>query len=61
MLVQLGPVPQKMVKFNPEDLKAKFQARFSCLRTFNSRLQNTVEPLLQDTVMTTQNITLSNA
>ena len=52
---------QKTVKFNPEDLKAKFQARFSCLRTCNSTLQNTVEPLLQDTVMTTQNITLSNA
>ena len=59
-LIQLGPVPQKTVKFNPADLKAKFQAWFSCLRTCNSRLQNTVEPLLRDTVMITQNATLSN-
>ena len=34
---------------------------FSRLRTCNSRLQNTVEPLLRDSVMITQNATLTNA
>ena len=33
-----GPVPRKMVKFNP-GLSKKFQARFSCLQTCNSSLQ----------------------
>ena len=40
---------------------AQFQARFSHLRTCNSRSQNTVKPLLRDTVMITQNVTISNA
>ena len=40
---------------------AKFQARVSSRRTSNSRLQNTVEPLLRDIVMITQNVTISNA
>ena len=40
---------------------AQFQARFSHLRTCNSRSQNTVEPLLRDTVMITQKVTISNA
>ena len=53
-----GLVPQKMVKFNPG--LSQFQAWFSHLRTCNSRLQNTVEPLLRDTVMITQRVTLSN-
>ena len=42
-------------------LSAKFHARFSRLRTFNSRIQSSVEPLLRDTVKITQNVTLSNA
>ena len=49
-------VPQKMVKFNP----GLSQIRFSCLRTCNSSLQNSSEPLLRDTVMITQNVSLSN-
>ena len=39
-----GLVPQKMVKFKPG--LSQFQAWFSHLRSCNSRLQNTVEPLL---------------
>ena len=53
-----GLVPQKMVKFKPG--LSQFQAWFSHLRTCNSRLQNTVDPLLRDTVMITQSVTLSN-
>ena len=53
-----GLVPQEMVKFKPG--LSQFQAWFSHLRTCNSRLQNTVEPLLRDTVMITQSVTLSN-
>ena len=41
--------------------KAKFQAQFSRLRTCNLRLQNNVEPLLRDTVMIRQTVTLRNA
>ena len=44
-----GPVPRKMVKFYPglsEILSTVF-----VLRACNSSLQNTVEPLLRDTVM----------
>ena len=41
--------------------EAKFQAPFSRLRTCNLRLQNTAEPLLQDTVMITHNVTQINA
>ena len=41
--------------------EAKFQARFSHLRTCNSGLQSVVESLLRDTVLITQNVTLSNA
>ena len=40
---------------------ATFQAWFSSLRTCNSRLQNTGEPLPRDTGMITQNVTLSDA
>ena len=54
-----GLVPQEMVKFIKPGL-SQFQAWFSHLRTCNSRLQNTVEPLLRDTVMITQSVTLSN-
>ena len=54
----LGPVPQKMVKFNP-GLSQISSTVFSSKN--NSRVQNTVEPLLRDTVMITQNVTLSNA
>ena len=32
----------------------------SCLRTFNSILENNVVPLLREKVMKTQNVTLSN-
>ena len=53
-----GLVPQKMVKFKLG--LSQFQAWFSHLRRCNSRLQNTVEPLLRDTVMITQSVTLSN-
>ena len=49
------PGPQKMVNFNPS------QARISRLGTCNSRLQNTIELLLQNTIMITQNVTLSYA
>ena len=45
----LGPVPRKMVKFNPE------------LRTYNSSLQNTVVSLLRKKEMIAQNVSLSNA
>jgi len=55
-----GPVPRKMVKFNP-GLSQISSTVFSSLRTCNSRLQITVEPLLRDVVMITQNVTLSNA
>ena len=55
--VYLGPVCQKMVKYN----SAKFLARISHLRTCNSSVQNVAEPLLQGTVVITQNVTLSNA
>ena len=41
--------------------EATFQAWFSSLRTCNSRLQNTGEPLPRDTGMITQNVTLSDA
>ena len=53
----LGPVPLKMVKFNPglshiasnvfssKNMQLK---AFSPLRTCNSRLENTDEPLLRD-------------
>ena len=52
-----GPVrPRKMVEFNP-GLSQISSAVFSCY----SKLHNTVEPLQQDTVMITQNVTLSNA
>ena len=45
----LGPVPRKMVKFNPG------------LRTYNSSLQNTVVSLLRKKEMIAQNVSLSNA
>ena len=48
-IIHLGPVPRKMVKFNPglsEILSTVF-----LLRECNSSLQNTVELLLCDTVM----------
>ena len=48
-----GPVPRKMVEFNP-GLSQISSAVFLC----NSRLHNTVEPLQRDTVMITQNVTL---
>ena len=55
-----GPVPRKMVKLNP-GLNQKFKLRrFSCLRTCNLSLQNTLEHLLKDTEMMTQNFTLNN-
>ena len=53
-----GPVNQKMVKFNP-GLNQILSMVF-CMRTCNLSLQNTVEPLLQDTVMITQNFSSSN-
>ena len=45
----LGPVPRKMIKFN-QGLSEILSTVF-LLRTSNSSLQNTVEPLLCDTVM----------
>ena len=51
-----GQVPQKMVKFNPG--LSQFQVRYTQLEVTNI---NTVEPLLRDIVMITQNVTLSNA
>ena len=42
----LGPVLRKMVKFKPG-------VRFSCLRTCNLRLQNTINHLLRNTNNTT--------
>ena len=55
-----GPVPRKMVKFEPR-LSQISSTDVSCLTTCYSRLQNTVEPLLRDALMITQNATLSNA
>ena len=49
------PLRRKMIKFN-----AGLSQRCSCLRTCNSSLQNTVEPLLREKVMRTQNVTLNN-
>ena len=40
----LGPVPRKMVKFNSG--LSKILSNVFLLRACNSRLQNTVEPLL---------------
>ena len=54
----LGPVPGKMVKFNSG--LTQTSTKFSRVRTSNSGLQNTVEPLPRDTVMITQNVTQSN-
>ena len=51
------PVPRKTVTFNP-GLKAKLQARISCLRTCDSSSQNTFGRLLWNTVMITRNVTL---
>ena len=54
-----GPVLQKTVKFNP-GLSQISSTVFSS-KNMQLRLQNTVEPLIPDTVMITQNVTLSNA
>ena len=47
-----------MIKFNPG--LSQILSKVSCLRTCNSSLQNTVEPLIRETVMIKQNVTLSN-
>ena len=52
-----GPVHRKMVKFDPG--LSQILSMVFCLRTCNLSLQNTVEPLLQDTVMIMQNFTSS--
>ena len=44
-----GPVPEKMVKFNPG--WSEILSKVFLLRECNSSLQNTVELLLWDTVM----------
>ena len=44
-----GPVPKKMVKFNP--VLSEILSMVFLLRECNSSLQNTVELLLWDTVM----------
>ena len=54
-----SPVPQKTDKFNP-GLSQISSTVFSS-KNMQLRLQNTVEPLIRDTVMITQNVTLSNA
>ena len=40
--------------------EAEFSAMFSCLKTCNSSVLNTAWPLLRDTVMIPQNVTLSS-
>ena len=57
--VAQGPVPRKMV-LTKKKFKPGLSQRFPCLWTCNSCLQNTVEPLLGDTVIITQNVTLSH-
>ena len=53
-----GPVPQKMVKFNP-GLSLVLRKVFLS-KDMQLELKNTVEPLPRDTVMITQKVTLSN-
>ena len=48
-----GPVPRKMVKFNPRLSKISS-------KVLQLELTNTVEPLLRDKVMITQKVTRSN-
>ena len=46
--INLGPVPRMMVKFNPG--LSEILSTIFLLRASNSSLQNTVKPLLWDTV-----------
>ena len=47
-VIHLGPVPRMMVKFNPG--LSEILSKVFLLRASNSSLQNTVNPLLWDTV-----------
>ena len=49
-----GLFPQKMIKFNPELSQILSKVFLSKNMQFN--FTNTVEPLLRDTVMITQNV-----
>ena len=55
-----GPGSSKDGFNQDKKFKPGLSQRFSCLWTCNSCLQNTVEPLLGDTVIIIQNVTLSH-
>ena len=57
--IHQGLVPQKMVKLNQGYHQILSKVFLS--RNMQLELQNTVQPLLRDIVMTTQNVTPSNA
>ena len=59
-LKQHGLVPQKMVKFNPGLSQISSMVFSSKKMQLNVTEINTVEPLIRDTVVITQSVTLSN-
>ena len=56
-----GPAWTTKIKRRPRPDFNPSQARISRLGTCNSRLQNTIELLLRNKVMITQNVTLNHA